>query len=678
MKVEILAPVGGREQLTAAQRAGADAVYLGTRNFNARRNAENFDSEGLSEVVSACHLQGVRVHVTFNTLLSDGELPSAVDEIRRIAASGVDAVIVQDLAAARLFREHCPSLEMHASTQMAIHNAEGALEAYDLGFRRVVLARELSLEEIKAIRARVPDDLALEAFVHGALCVSLSGACYLSSMIGGRSGNRGLCAQPCRLDFKCRGRDHVLSLKDMSYVEHIRELADAGVCSFKIEGRMKGPAYVAAAVHACRVALDGGKPDMEQLESIFSRSGFTDGYLTGNINASMFGTRTKEDAVSAASAEKETAELIRNVYQSVGLDASLILTPEKPSKLVISDGKNTVTAEGAVPIVPRTAATDRETALKNLSKTGGTPYFISSFDFSNLSGLMLPPSAENALRREALEKLSDIRSKVTPHAYTESPLVLPEEKPHTSPALWLKALDSSQLDFDFEAERVILPAEKLTKELVSLYGSRLIAELPPVSFEKDHERLDKIFSHLDTLGVKDCMVNNIGLLRAAKDHAFTPHGDFGLNIYNSLSLAEYERLGLASAVISFELSARDIEHLGGILPRGIIGYGRLPLMRLRSCPGRSAKGCGKCEGHLTLVDRLGVEFPVACDGRRYSTLYNSLPLYTADRMPRGIDYSVMSFTFETAEEAERIYRKYIGGFPPRIERTYGLYYRETK
>lgn len=678
MKSEILAPVGGREQLNAALRSGADAVYLGTRNFNARRNAENFDAAGLDEVVSVCHLSGVRVHVTFNTLLSDGELASAEEEMRRIAAAGVDAVIVQDTAAARLFRTHCPTLQMHASTQMAIHNAEGAMQAYDLGFRRVVLARELSLEEIKSIRSRVPADLELEAFVHGALCVSLSGACYLSSMIGGRSGNRGLCAGPCRLDFKCRGRDHVLSLKDMSYIERIRELADAGVSSFKIEGRMKGPAYVAAAVHACRVALDGGQPDMKQLEAIFSRSGFTDGYLTGNLNASMFGTRTKEDALSATDAEKETAALTRAVYQSVGLDASLTLSPDVPAVLTLSDGEHTVSVSGAAPIIPRTAATDRETALKNLSKTGGTPFYIQSFSFSNPSALMVPPSALNAMRREAIEALSHLRSRVTPHPYTDFPLVLPAQRHHKKPAVWLQAHEPSQLDFDEDADRILLPAEKLTPALAARYGERLIAVLPPVSFEKDRSRLENVFAHLDSLGVKKCTVNNIGVLRAAREHGLELHGDFGLNIYNSLALEAYQQMGLSSAVISFELSARDIERLGGDLPRGIIGYGRLPLMRLRACPGRGEKGCGKCEGSLTLVDRLGMEFPVACDRRLYSTLYNTLPLYTADRMPGGIDYSVMRFTFESAAEAEKMYRKYIGGVAPRTERTYGLYYRETK
>lgn len=676
--VEILAPVGGREQLTAALRAGADAVYLGTRAFNARRNAENFTGEGLREVVEECHHAGVKVHVTFNTLISDGEIAAAEAEMEKIAESGADAVIVQDLGVAALFRQHCPDLPLHASTQMAIHNAEGALAAYNLGFRRVVLARELSLAEIRSIRSRIPDDLELEVFVHGALCVSLSGACYLSGMIGGRSGNRGLCAGTCRMDFKCRGRNYVLSLKDMSHLEHMAELAQAGVASFKIEGRMKGPEYVASVVHACRETLAGRVPDMEQLQTIFSRSGFTDGYFTGNIGQHMFGIRTREDAVNAASAERETGKLVRNVFQKVPVTAEMTLEPGKKAVLTLSDGTHVVAVEGEEPIPPREMPTSRENVEKNLSKTGGTPYFLSGLQYHNEAKLVLPPSVQNAMRRAALEGLSALRRRVKPWDFDPTPVKLPEKRSRKRTGLWLRAQHPDQLAFDEEAEKILLPGELLTPELAAEYGDRLIATLPEVNFEADSVRVTAILEKLRELGVMDVEVWNIGTLHAAREGGFRIHGGAGLNIYNSLALAEYQRLGLTDAVISFELSARDIEKLGGEMPRGILGYGRLPLMRLRSCPGKGPKGCGKCRGYTTLTDRIGVEFPVACDGRRYSTLYNTLPLYVGDREPGGIDYAVLSFTFESAQEAEKIYRKYLGGYPPRVERTRGLYYRETQ
>jgi len=676
---EILAPVGGAQQLDAALRAGANAVYLGTQLFNARRNAENFSGENLPEVVSACHLAGVRVHITFNTLIEDKELPLALKELKKIADAGVDAVIVQDPAVAALLKKHCPSLELHASTQMAIHNAEGAIAAYEMGFRRVVLARELSFEEIKRIRRRIPEDLELEVFVHGALCVSLSGGCYLSSLIGGRSGNRGLCAGPCRLNFQCRGREYALSLKDMSYIGHLKELSDAGVTSFKIEGRMKGSAYVATAVHACRVALEGGKPDMETLGKVFSRSGFTDGYYTGDRNAAMFGTRTKEDALAASAAEKSAAPLLRGVFQSVGLDAELTMEGGKASFLTLSDGVHRVTAEGTEPIVPNQISDEKE-AFKNLFKTGGTPFYINTLTIHNTENLMLPPSTQNALRRECLEKLTSLRQKITPYPFSEETMVFPPVSEHQHTGIWLRALKPEQLDFDEEAEKIMLPADCLNAELAERYRNRLIAVLPEVSFEEDSGRLYQAMERLKKLGIREVEVNQIGMLYAARKEGFLLHGGCGLNIYNSLALEIYREQGLADAVVSFEASARDIAQLGGKLPRGIIGYGILPLMRLRSCPGRSEKGCGKCPGYTTLTDRLGKKFPVSCDGRRYSTLYNTLPLYVGekDRRPKNVDFSVLYFTFETAEEARKIYRNYLKGVPAGIERTNGLYYRETK
>jgi len=323
MTIEILAPAGGQEQLIAAVRSGADAVYLGTRSFNARRNAENFDGESLSEAVKYCHGRGVRVHATVNTLVKDAELQSLYKEIEMLAAFGIDAVIVQDLAVAELFQRHCPSMPLHASTQMVIHNLEGALAAEELGFSRVVLARELTIEEIRKICSGTK--IQIETFVHGALCMSISGQCYLSSILGERSGNRGLCAQPCRLGFKSGSRDYALSLKDMSHISHIGELMEAGVSSLKIEGRMKRPEYVAAAVSACREAVSGKAADLTDLQAVFSRSGFTDGYITGKRNLEMFGHRTREDVEASKTVLGKIASSYRNELSRIPVDMKLLL-----------------------------------------------------------------------------------------------------------------------------------------------------------------------------------------------------------------------------------------------------------------------------------------------------------------------------------------------------------------
>ena len=337
--MEVLAPVGAREQLIAAVRSGADAVYLGTKDFNARKNADNFDGDDLKEAIKYAHGRGVRVYVALNTVITDSELQTAVDTVKAVATAGADAVIVQDLAMYRIVKEVCPDMPLHASTQMSVHNVEGAKELEKLGFCRIVPARELSLDELRAIRENV--GIELEVFVHGALCMSVSGQCYFSAMLGSRSGNRGRCAQPCRLPFKLKGGNgYALSLKDSSLCNYLKELEAMGVKSAKIEGRMKRPEYVSAAVRACREGLDNGKVSektAETLKSVFSRTGFTDGYYKGKRDKNLFGYRQKEDVTSATN--KLLSE-IRNSYKdepkAVGLNMSLSLKCGEKAELIVT------------------------------------------------------------------------------------------------------------------------------------------------------------------------------------------------------------------------------------------------------------------------------------------------------------------------------------------------------
>ncbi len=402
-RLEIMAPVGGREQLTAALRCRADAVYFGLPDFNARRNAENFAAEGLDGIVQECHRRGVNVYITINTVVMDSELAAAKRAVDTAASAGADAIIVQDLAVAAYARQAWPDLKLFASTQMAIHNAAGARLAKQAGFSRVVLARELSLPEIRQIIEET--GIETEVFVHGAHCMSVSGNCYLSSVIGGRSGNRGLCAQPCRLDWTCGGADHCLSLKDLSYVEHIRELQEAGVCSLKIEGRMKRAEYVAAAVTACRKALAGEEPDLEALRSVFSRSGFTDGYLTGRRDASMYGYRTKEDVLAAAGVLKDLAKLYEKEEPLHSVDLFFLAKEGQPAELrAVCEGQSAAVT-GPVPEAALHLELTEETVRRSLEKTGGTLYRIGRLRCAIDPGLMLPASALNAMRCEVLEML---------------------------------------------------------------------------------------------------------------------------------------------------------------------------------------------------------------------------------------------------------------------------------
>ncbi|MDO5331672.1 MAG: peptidase U32 family protein, partial [Bacillota bacterium] len=335
-KPEILAPVGGQEQLFAAVRLGADAVYFGLQNFNARRNAENFGGDNVSDTIEYCHEHDCNVNITINTLVCDNEIKDMHKAVDMAVSAGADALIIQDFAVAKYVKDTYPNMHMHASTQMAVHNSEGVKILRDYGFSQFVLARELSLDEIKKIYDETGADL--EVFVHGAHCMCVSGNCYLSSMIGGRSGNRGLCAQPCRLEWHLNDKDHALSLKDLSYIQYINDLADAGVKTLKIEGRMKRPEYVAEAVRQCKLAIGGGEVDTSNLKAIFSRSGFTAGYLEGKCNADMFGYRTKEDVTAAEDVLPKIAKLYEKEPQSISVDMMLYAIENDNSQLTVSDG----------------------------------------------------------------------------------------------------------------------------------------------------------------------------------------------------------------------------------------------------------------------------------------------------------------------------------------------------
>ncbi|HPD88942.1 MAG TPA: DUF3656 domain-containing protein [Oscillospiraceae bacterium] len=682
---EILAPAGGREQLLAAVRCGANAVYLGAKNFNARRNAENFEEESLAETVAFCHARNVAVHVALNTLVMDHELPLLEAEAASIAESGADAVIVQDLAAAKLIRECCPGIALHASTQMTVHNLAGIRMLEDLGFSRVVLARELSYEEIAMLTEKA--GIETEVFVHGALCMCVSGGCYLSSVLGGRSGNRGLCAQPCRLDFDNGERGHALSLKDMSYISHIKELADAGVASLKIEGRMKRPEYVAAAVTACREALAGREPDLDTLKAVFSRQGFTDGYYTGRRTPEMFGYRSREDVTAAEPVLKELSHLYAAERQTIPVEMALSVFEGTESVLTVSDGKACVSVGGAVPEKAVNRPTDRELAERSLFKTGGTPFFAESLNFSSDGESVLPVSELNRMRREALDQLLAEREHPVPKPFLPCGKSEPiKHKASFIPELRLRFETYGQTASFSEEEGIPLPAE--TKVILPIseilknpgaaarFGGALIAELPALIFPKDEEALSAQLEALKELGLQNALAENLGAIRLIREAGFRPYGGHGLNILNSVALAEYEKLGLTEATVSFELPMAKISRLGGTLPRGILGYGTLPLMRFRACPIQKKGGCGNCPGSGTLTDRLGKTFSVLCSGRRYATLLNSLPLWIADKEISGADFLTLYFTVESPERCLSVYQAYQKNMPPDTERTNGLYFRE--
>lgn len=709
---EVLAPAGSMDALRAAVECGADAVYLGAGHFNARRNARNFSEEELAEAIEYCHVRGVKVHLTLNTLVSDDELPLAADLIETACALGVDALIVQDLGVAALVRKAAPDMELHASTQMAVMTPEGFRALADLGFTRAVLPRELSFEEILAIREATADTgLELEMFIHGALCMCVSGQCYLSAMMGGRSGNRGLCAQPCRLRFAAEGgrrSDHALSLRDLSAVEAIPALYEAGVLSFKIEGRMKRPEYVAAAVTACRNAVAGIRNETlsRDLDAVFSRSGHTDGYLTGRRDHEMFGTRRKDDVVAATPILKDLKQLYAKETRATPVAFHFTARLGEPLRLTAewtdpNDGTTlqaSVDSGAALAEAAQNASTTEERIVRQLLKTGGTGFYTDAEQIAVRTDpdLFLPASALNDLRRTALAALTEaIREKAVRTFDRKRAKALLEQS-------GLSQDKCPQPVFPEHAKLLRLSTERQLPETSFLMEhTDLLWVLPldtpesafrgltaiPVPFGVEiprglYEHTDRVRAQLKTVsacGASFAYAATLDSLALANEAGLPVVGSFTMNVFNRLARSEYRRLGAARMTLSQEMTFRQMDALcsSGSSPQenGLLVYGRSPLMLTRNCPDGVRPPDERDPLDLPeLTDRKGVRFPVAKNGDAFELL-NSRPLYLGDRqdeLPEGL-FHVFWFTTESAEDVEHILQACEAGAPAKTEFTRGLY-----
>lgn len=669
--MEILSPAGSPESLTAAVRAGADAVYLGGSAFSARASAKNFDDAALRQAVEYCHARGVLVYLALNTLLRQEELPAALRLAEYACTLPVDALIVQDPGLIALLRERTPGLRLNGSTQMSVTCPAGARLLAKNGFHRVVLARELSLKQIREIKdGTVDTPIELESFVHGALCMSVSGQCYFSSVLGSRSGNRGMCAQPCRLPFSVPGgTGHDLSLKDLSMIARIGELADAGVTSAKIEGRMKRPEYVAAATAACRISADGRPipPELtENLSAVFSRSGFTTGYPDGQLGRQMFGVRSKEDVTGAT---KEVFSQLHALYKDelsrVPVDFVLSVQAGQPVSLCAADGDgHSVTVTGDCPEPAINRPLDAERCRLQLLKTGGTPFFAREIRCEIGEGLSIPASSLNHLRREAIEKLIAQRQFRSPIAFSNLPV--PQPVPHQVKNLRLRAMFRRAQDVPEMAKQcqlVYLPVSTPARQFSELAerGFPMAAALPRGIFGSEPQ-LKQRLGELRGAGIRHVWAGTLGAAGLALESGMQVHGGFSLNAMNTPALDWLSRQGLCDTELSFELTLAQAAALGGDLPRGLVIYGRQPLMLCRNCPGKNGtQSCAECGGCASLTDRRGIQFPIQCDGDA-SEVLNSVPLYLADRMReiRGQDFGVLRFTVENSVEIEEIFRNYLG------------------
>ncbi len=652
---EILSPAGSLLSLKAAIEGGADAIYIGGSAFNARMKAKNFDENDLKSGIELAHEYGVKIYIAANTLILDREIDEYLRAAERAYLLNADAMIIADIGAATEVKKRIP-IELHASTQLSGHNIDAAKKLYEAGFSRMVLAREMPRDDIARFCKESP--IESEVFVHGALCVCHSGQCLFSSIVGGRSGNRGECAQPCRLPFKSRGKkgeSYPLSLKDLSLAEHITELCDMGVNSFKIEGRMKSPEYVRDVTKRWRELLDAyrnaNKNDMEYFAGVFGRGGHTDAYYIRKIDSKMLGVRSEAD-------KKESASLapFENITRKTPIELFATVKRDMPISLTAKVGEREATVYGAIPDEARTAPISEDTLRRNLSKLGDTVYCLKNLTVELDEGLILPISAINALRRAVIAELAP-KSERKEEDILSAQISLPLQKREKVRS----AVFFNPKNIPDEAERffdkIYVPLENY--ECVANKGYGVM--LPEVIFDSEWEDVESLLKNAYLLGARDALVGNVGHIDRVKKCEFTVHGDLRLNVFNNSSAAYLEQIGIEDFVLSPELTLRQIRDIGGKSSTCV--YGRLPLMITEKCVGRELGSCEACEnGALKLTDRRGVEFPVLKRYKHRSVIFNSIPTYMADKRSELISSSIISehfiFTVESKSEAKNVIDAY--------------------
>ena len=637
--LELLSPAGSLDALHAAVCNGADAVYLGAEGFNARAGARNFTLDELPEAVRYCHVRGVRVYLTLNTLVTDRELPKVAEHITAAARAGVDALIVQDLGVAALSRQIAPQLALHASTQLTVHSLEGVRELAALGFSCVVLSRELPREEIAYICRNSP--VRIEVFVHGALCMCYSGQCYMSAVIGRRSGNRGQCAQPCRLPYgygRFENR-YPMSLKDNCLIRYLGELARMGVASLKLEGRMKRPEYVAIVTGIYRAALDGREvrsSDLSALRAAFSREGFTEGYYLGRTGPQMFGTRQPErpdrELLAAARATYENLE-----PQRVPVDFYAIVAHGQNAMLAVQDADGHICqTQGAVPQDAERRALTQDELAARLSKTGGTPYAARSVRSVVDPGLTLPAAEINRMRREVLAHLSAVRARRPAPQLLSYRALPPVLGTRAAPVFTVSVLSAGQITgrlLRLKPAVLYVPLSEVAARpdfFRSLAARQTLAVvLPRIVWDSETRRLLDALDLAASLGIRRALTGNVGQLSLLRSRGMEAAGDFGLNLTNSRAASELRDLGLCSLTASFELTLPQLRDLSKPLPTEMLVYGRLPLMLTENCLIRNRTGeCSCGAGPVKLIDRKGEEFRIVRDcGTCRSVVLNGKKLY---------------------------------------------------
>ena len=672
--LELLAPAGSMDALKAAVQNGANAVYLGVGAFNARQSAKNFTPQTLAEAVKYCHIRGVKVHLALNTLVSDREMGQLCELIRNASTAGVDAFIVQDLGVIQQCRKIAPHIPLHGSTQLTVHNLDGVKLCAAWGMTRVVLSRELSREEIRYICANSP--IEIEVFAHGALCMCYSGQCYLSAMIGGRSGNRGRCAQPCRQSYGYGRWENKfpLSLKDNCLVDYLKELEEMGVASLKLEGRMKRAEYVATVTSIYRKAIDEGvvtRVMKDQLAKAFNRDGFTDGYYQKELGPQMFGVRGDEKE------DKKWLQEVRQSYEGVEnplVDISFrAVVSVNGSSLTVTDPEGrTCRADGPMPELARNVPLEPAALAQRLAKTGGTPYRCVEVRTQVEPGLTMSAAAINAMRRDVLNQLTALRGRHESQPTAKGIRFQEMTGPRGMPGLSVQVTSEEQLTeklLKLETVMLYVPVHILAGdlELARLLAQRgkVAAVLPRIVHEREMSKLKTDLMNIREAGITDALIGNLGLLVTAQELGFTLRGDFGLNMYNSGAVTIAKKLGFASTTLSFEMTMPQIRDVSKLVPCELLVYGRLPLMVMENCLIHNKGGECSCHlGSIKLTDKTGAEFPVIKDGDSCrSVLLNGKKLSWLDRQEDlsrlGLWATRLYFTTENPKEVDRVLADYV-------------------
>ncbi|MBQ7761485.1 MAG: U32 family peptidase [Clostridia bacterium] len=642
--IELLAPAGDMEALISAISSGANAVYLGVEDFNARKRAKNFTLETVKDAINLCHAHGVKSYITLNTALFDKELPLALDTAVALWNMGVDGFIIADLGLAYLIKGKYPQIEIHASTQCTVHNLDGANFLADkLGFSRVVLARELDRNNIKYISQNASAET--EMFVHGAHCMSVSGQCLLSYAMGGRSGNRGECAQPCRLPYQIGSKGgYPLSLKDMSLAGHITEIYNSGVSSLKIEGRMKNKDYVGGTVAVWRELLDSKrnatKREFETLSALFSRQGFTDGYYMSQIDKNMLGVRTDEN--KAQSLESKAQENFVLEKPAINMSARLIIGEN--ASLTVSIGNKTATAIGDVVESAKTAPMSKEDISVSLSKLGNTPFSLGTLDIEMSEGIMIRKSSLNALRREAIDKLLNPNTPVEKREYGGQSVKAPKK---IKTAL-----------FSSEGQ---IPSNRDYFDIVFLYLDRVKEKtkangicMPPVIFDSQWVEIEAMLKYAKEIGIEYALITNVGQIERVKGYDFKLVFDYRLNVFNGPCVEFLINQGCENIILSPELTLAQARDYKGY---SLVAYGKIPVMTTHKCVIKDTVGCESCKTYIK--DRQGAKMYAEGIYGHLNVIYNSVPIYMADKGESIKDYSQhFIFIDEDKKECEGIIEAY--------------------